>query len=58
MRYLHTTARKVLAVAAAVAVTGLGVTSAAFAATSSPPARAATAIPRRTAGPDGPGLSP
>jgi hypothetical protein len=56
MRYFSTTARKVLAAAAAVAVTGLGATSAAFAATSPPPARAATAIPRCTADPVGLGL--
>jgi hypothetical protein len=56
MRFFSTTARKVLAVAAAVTVTGLGATSAAFAATSSPPARAATAIPRCTADPYGLGL--
>jgi len=55
MRYLPAAARKVLAVAAAVAVTGFGATPAAFAAIS-PPARAATAIPRCTAGPDGLGL--
>jgi hypothetical protein len=56
MRNLHTTARKVLAVAVTVAVTGVGATSAAFAATSSPPTRAAAAIPRCTANPDGLGL--
>ena len=56
MKYLPTAARKILAVAAAVAVAGLGVTSAAFAAASSPPARAATAIPRCTADPGGLGL--
>ena len=55
MRYLPTTTRKVLAVAAAVAVTCLGAASAAFAVTS-PPARAATAIPRCTADPVGLGL--
>jgi hypothetical protein len=56
MRYLSTTARKVLAIAAAVAVASLGATSAAFAATSSPSARAAAAIPRCTADPGGLGL--
>lgn len=56
MRYLSTTTRKVLAVAAAVAVTGLGATSAAFAVTSSTATHAATAIPRCTADPDGLGL--
>ena len=56
MKYLPTTARKAVAVAAAVAVVGLGATSAAFAATSSPPARAAIAIPSCTTDPDGLGL--
>ena len=54
MRYLPAAARKVVAVAAAVA--GLGATSAAFAATSPPPARAATVIPRCAADPGGLGV--
>jgi len=49
MRYLSTTAHKLLVVATAVAVAGLGAASAAFAVTS-PPAAAATAIPRCTGG--------
>ena len=56
MSYLPAAARKVLAVAAALAVTSLGATSAALAATASPPARAAAAMPRCTADPDGLGL--
>ncbi|MBV9451699.1 MAG: DUF4232 domain-containing protein [Streptosporangiaceae bacterium] len=56
MRFSPAAARKVLAGAAAVAVAGLGASSVAFAATSSPPARAATAIPRCTADPSGLGL--
>jgi len=56
MSCLPAAARKVLAVAAALALTSLGATSSAFAATASPPARAAAAMPRCTADPDGLGL--
>lgn len=49
MKYHTTSARRLIAVAAA-AVCGLAISSAAYAATSSPTARAATAIPQCTGG--------